>query len=163
MKSWLQNNYIEMYSTHNEGKSVATERFIRTLNNKIYKHMTSVSKNMYIDKIDDTVNKFTNTYHSTIKMTPADVHLNTYFYFKKENNKDDFRFKVDNHVRISKHKNTFAKGYTPKRSDDVFGIKNVKNIVPYVIRDHEGKKVLECFTKTNRKKQRKSRRVKKQK
>ena len=55
-KKWLQNNDIAMYSTHNEGKSVVTERFIRTLKNNIYKHMTSISKNVYIDKLDDIVN-----------------------------------------------------------------------------------------------------------
>ena len=66
-------NDIEIYSTHNEGKSVAAERFIRTLNNKIYKYMTSISKNVYIDKLDHIVNKYNNTYHSTIKMKPADV------------------------------------------------------------------------------------------
>ena len=67
MKSWLTKSGIEMYSTLNEGKSVVYERFIRTLWNKIYKYMTSVSKNVYIDKLDDKVNKYNNTYHSTIK------------------------------------------------------------------------------------------------
>ena len=67
-----------MYSTHNEGKSVIAERFIRTLKNEIYKYMTSVSKNVYIDKLDDIVNKYNNTYHSTIKMKPVDVKINTY-------------------------------------------------------------------------------------
>ena len=67
-----------MYSTHNEGKSVVAERFIRTLKNKIYKHMTSVSKTVYIDKLDDIVNEYNNTYHRTIKMNPPDVKDNTY-------------------------------------------------------------------------------------
>ena len=71
MKSYLQNNNIERYSTHNEGKSVIPERFIRTLKNKIYKYMTSVSKNMYIEKLDDIVNEYNNAYHSTIKMKPV--------------------------------------------------------------------------------------------
>ena len=62
-----------MYSTHNEGKSVVGERFIRTLKNKIYKYMNSISKNVYIDKLDDIVNKYNNTCHSTIKMKPVDV------------------------------------------------------------------------------------------
>ena len=92
---------------------------------------------MYIDKIDDTVNKFRNIYHSTIKMEAADVELNTYFYFKKENNKEDLRSKVHDHVRISNYKSIFEKDYIRKRSDDVFHIKNRKNIVPYVIRDRE--------------------------
>ena len=61
-----------MYSTHNEGKSVITERFIRTFNNKVYKYMTSISKNVYIDKLDNIVNKYNYTYHNTIKMKPVD-------------------------------------------------------------------------------------------
>ena len=68
MKSFWQNNDIEMYSMHNEGKSVISERFIRTLKSKIYKYMTSVSKNVYIDKLDDIVNEYNNTYYRTIKM-----------------------------------------------------------------------------------------------
>ena len=78
MKSWLEKNDIEMYSTHNEGKSLIAERFIRTLKNKIYKHMTSIPKNMYVDKLDDIVNKYNNTYHRTIKMKPVDVKPSTY-------------------------------------------------------------------------------------
>ena len=57
MKSWLEKNDIEMYSTHNEGKPVVAERLIRIIKNKIYKHMTSISKYVYIDKLDDIVNK----------------------------------------------------------------------------------------------------------
>ena len=60
-KSWLEKNDIEMYSTHNEGKSVVAERFIRTIKNKIYKHMTLISKNVYIDKLDDIVNEHNDT------------------------------------------------------------------------------------------------------
>ena len=68
IKSWLEKNGREMYSTHNEGKSVVAERFIGTLKNKFYKYMTSVPKIAYIDKLDDIVNKYNNKYHSTIKM-----------------------------------------------------------------------------------------------
>ena len=78
MKSWLEKYDIEMYSTHNAGKSVAAERFIRTLKNKIYKYMTSVSKNVYIVKLDYIVNKYNNTHHRTIKMKLVDVKSNTY-------------------------------------------------------------------------------------
>ena len=67
MKSWLEKNDIEMYSTHNEGKSVLSERFIRTIKNKIYKCMTLVSENMYIVKLDDIVDKYNNKKHRTIK------------------------------------------------------------------------------------------------
>ena len=78
MISFLQKNAMEMYSTHNKEKSVVTERFIKTLRNKIYEYMTSVSKNVYIDKLDDIVNKYNNTYHSTTKMKPVDAKSNTY-------------------------------------------------------------------------------------
>ena len=67
-----------MYSIHNEGKSVVAERFIRTLKTKIYNYMTSVSENVYIDKLDDIVGEYNNTYHITIKMKPADVKDNRY-------------------------------------------------------------------------------------
>ena len=60
---------MEMYSTHNEGKSVVAKKFIRTLKNKIYKYVTSISKNMYIDKLDDIVDKYNNKYHRTIKIS----------------------------------------------------------------------------------------------
>ena len=83
-KKWLQDNYIVMYSTHNEGRSVVAERFIRTLKNKIYKHMTSVSKNAYIDKLDDIVNEYKNAYHRTIKIKRIDVKDNTYFKLVKK-------------------------------------------------------------------------------
>ena len=100
MKSWLQDNYIELYSTYNEGKSVAAERFTRTLKNKIYKYMTSILKNVYIDKLADIVNEHKNTYHSTIKRKPADVKSTTYIDFNKENNDKDPEFKVDDYARI---------------------------------------------------------------
>ena len=103
MKSWLAKNDIEMYSTHNERKSVVAERFIRTLKNRIFKYMTSISKNVYIDKLDDIVNKYKNTYHSTIKMKPVDVKSSTYFYFIKENNEKDPTFKTGGIVIISKY------------------------------------------------------------
>ena len=80
-----------MYSTHNERKSAVTERFIRTLKNKNYKYLTSISKNVYIDKLDYIVNKYNNTCHSTIKMKPVDVKSNTYIDFSNENNKEDGR------------------------------------------------------------------------
>ena len=113
MKSWLVKNDIEMYSTHNEGKSVVAERFIRTIKNKIYKYMTSISKNVHIDKLDDTVDKYNNKKHRTIKMKPNDVKDNTYIDFGKEFNDNDSKFKVGDHVSISKYKNIFAKSYTP--------------------------------------------------
>ena len=83
-KNWLKDNDIEMYLMHNEEKSVVVERFIRTLKTKICKGMTSVLKNVYIDKLDDIVGAYNNTYHRTIKMKPVGVKDNTYIDFKKE-------------------------------------------------------------------------------
>ena len=91
-KKWLKDNVIEMYSTNNEGKSVVAERFIRTLKTKIYKCMTSISKNVYIDTLDDIVNEYNNTYHRTIKMKPADVKDNAYIDSNKEVNDVDPKF-----------------------------------------------------------------------
>ena len=108
MESFLQNNDIETYSACNEGKSVVAERFIRTLQ-KIYKYMTSLSKKVYIDKLDDIVNKYNNTYHSTIKMKPVDVKSDTYIESSKEINNKNRKFKVDDIVRISKYKNMLVK------------------------------------------------------
>ena len=81
MKSFLENNDIEMHSVLNERKYVVAERFIRTLKNKIYKY-SSISKKVYIDKLDDIVNKYNNTYHNTIKMKPVDVKSNTHIVKK---------------------------------------------------------------------------------
>ena len=132
-----------MYSTHNEGKSVVAERFIRTLKSKIYKRMTSISKNVYIDKLGDIVDEYNNTYPTTIKMKPINVKDNTYINTDKEINNKDPKFKVGDHVRILKYKNIFAKGYTPNWSEQVFVIKKVKNTVPwtYVINDLNGKEI----------------------
>ena len=82
----MKENDIEMYSIYNEGKSVVAERFIRTLKTKFYKYMTPLSKNVYIDKLDDIVGEYNNKYHRTIKMKPVDVKDNTYIDFNKEVN-----------------------------------------------------------------------------
>ena len=108
--SWLERIDIELYSTHNEGKCVIPERFIRDLKNKIYKCMTLISKNVYTDRLDDIVDKDNNTYHSTIKMKPVDVKSNAYIDSSKETNDEDPKSKIGDIVRISKHKNIFAKG-----------------------------------------------------
>ena len=136
-----------MYSTHNEGNSVVAERFIRMLKSKIYKHMTSISKNVYIDKLDDIVDEYNNTYHTTIKVKPADVKDNTYINANKKINNNDSKFKVGDHVRISKYKNIFAKVYMPNWSEEVFVIKKVKNTVPwtYVINDLNGEEITGTF------------------
>ena len=147
-----------MYSVHNERKSVVAERFIRALKTKICKYVTSISKNVYIDKLDDTVDEYNNTYHRTIKMKPIDVKDNTYIDSEKEVNNKDPKFKIGDHVRISKYKNIFAKGYMPNWSEEVFVISKIKNTVPwtYVINDFNGEEIIGTFyekelQKTNQK------------
>ena len=93
-KPWLQDNEREMYSTHNEGKTAVAEELIRTLKKKTYEYMASVSKNVYINNLADIVDKYSNTYHSTIKMKPADVKSSTYFDFGIKNNEEDPKFVV---------------------------------------------------------------------
>ena len=137
MKSWLEKNDIEIYSTHDEGKSVGAKRFIRTLKNKIYKHMTAFSKSVYIDKLIDIVNEYNNRYHGTIKMKPIDIKDNTYIAFNNEVNDKDLEFRVGDHVRIWKYKNIFAKVYTPNWSEEVFVIKNVSDL--------NGEKIIRTF------------------
>ena len=97
-KKWLKDNDIEMYSIHNEGKFVVSKRIIRTLKTKIYKYMTSVLKNVYIDKLDDIVNEYNNTYHRTTKMKHVDVKDNAYINFGKEVYDKDSQFKVGDPV-----------------------------------------------------------------
>ena len=94
-------------------KSAIAEQFIKTLKNKIYKYITSISENVYINKLDDIVNKYNNTYHRTTKMKTVDVKSNPYINSSKEINNEDRKFKIDDNVRISKYKNIFAKGYVP--------------------------------------------------
>ena len=85
-KKWLKGNDIEMYSIHNEGKSVVAESFIRTLKIKIYKHMTAISKNVYFDVLNDIVDEYNNTYHKTIKVKPIDVKSDSFAEHNKESN-----------------------------------------------------------------------------
>ena len=132
-----------MYSMHNEGKSVVAERFIRAL------------KNVDIEKLDDIVNKYNDTYHSTINIKPADVKPNTYAESSKDINMKNAKFKISDTVRISKYKNMFTKGYTPNWSEEVFMIKKVKNtfhgnMLLVILKE---KKLLETFTKNIAKKE----------
>ena len=146
-KKWLKDNDIEMYLIHNEGKSVVAERFIRTLKTKIYKYMTSVSKNVYIDKLDDIVNEYNKTHHRKIKMKPVDFKDNTYINFKKKVNDKDPKCKVGDHVRISKQKNIFAKRYMPNWSEEIFVVSKIKNTVPWthVIKYLYGEEIIGTF------------------
>ena len=121
-----------MYSSYNEGKSVfaVAERFIRTLKNKIFKHMTAISENVHFDVLDDVLIKYNNTVHKTIKMKPIDVTDDSYAECNEDFNKKDPKFKVGDHARISKYKNNFAKGYTPNWSEEIFVVSKIKNTVP---------------------------------
>ena len=109
--------------------------------------MTSISKNVYIDKLNDIVDKYNNTFHITIKMKPIDAKDNTYINIDKEINNKDPKFKAGDRVRISKYKNIFAKGYTPNWSKEIFVIKKVKNTVlwTYVINDLDGEEITGTF------------------
>ena len=131
--------------------------------------MTSISKNVYIDKLYGIVDEYNNTYHRIIKMKPIDVKDNTYINIGKDVNDNDPIFKVGDHVRISKYKNIFAKGYTPIWSEDIFVIKEIKNTVPwtYVINDLNGEEVIGTFygkelQKTNQEKFRIEKLIKKE-
>ena len=111
MKSWLVKNGIEIYSKLGEGESV-----IRTLKSKIYKYMTSVSKNVYIDKSDDIVNKYNNTYHCTFKMKKS----NTYIESSKETDNKNSKFKIVDTARISKYQNFVIKNVKKYCAVDIY-------------------------------------------
>ena len=89
-----------MYSTHHEGKPVVAEIFVRTLKNKIYKHITALSKNVYFDVLDDIIDEYNNIYHRTIEMKPRNVKSNSYAEYNEESNEKDPKFKIGDHVRI---------------------------------------------------------------
>ena len=120
-----------MYSKYNERKSVVAERYIRTWKNKIFKHMTAISKNVYYDALDDIINKYNNTVHRTIKMKPIDVTNDSFAEYNEESNKKDPKFKIGDHVRISKCKDIFAIGYTPNWSEEIFISSKINNTVTY--------------------------------
>ena len=152
-KDFLKKNNIEIYSTYNEGKSVVAERFIRTIKTKIHKYMTAISKNVYYHVLDDIVNKYNNTVHKPIEVTD-----DSYAEYNEDSNNKNPKFKVGDHVRISKYKNIFAKGYAPNWSEEVFVINKIKNTVPwtYAISDLNGEEITGSFyekelQKTNQK------------
>ena len=117
---------IEVYSAYNEGKSVAAERFIKTLKNNIFKHMTAVSKNVYFDVLDDILDEYNSTVHRTIKMKPIAVTSVSYVEYNEDSNVTKLKFKVGDHVRISKYENIFAEGYTQNWSADAFVVSKIK-------------------------------------
>ena len=138
---------VIMYSTYNEGKSVVAERFIKALKNKLYKHMTATGKNLHYDVLDDVVNKYNNTKHSTIKMKPIDVKDNNKRVYIDEHDEKRSRFKVGDRVRISKFKNIFAKGYTPNWSKEIFIVNKINDTVPYTynIKDLNDEEIIGSF------------------
>ena len=114
--------------------------------------MTSISKNVYINKLDDIVNEYNNTYHRTIKIKPVDAKNNRYIdstelHSNKEVNDNDPKFKVGDHVTILKNKNIFAKENAPNWSEEVFELKKLKNTVPwtYFINDLNGDEIIGTF------------------
>ena len=145
-EKWLSDNDINMYSTYNEGKSVVAQRFVRTLNNKLYKHMTTTGKNVYYDVLDDVVNKYNNTKHSTIKMKPIDVKNNKRVYTDEHNEKDS-KFKIGDRVRISRYENIFAKGYAPNWSSEIFIVNKINDTVPYTynLKDFNDEEIIGSF------------------
>ena len=146
-KKCLSDNDIIMYSTYNKGKSVVAERFIRTLKSKLYKHMIAIGKNVYYDVLDDVVNKYNNTEHSTIKMKPIDIRDNNKRVYIDEHNEKRSRFKVGDRVRISKFKNIFAKGYTPNWSKEIFIVDKINDTVPCTnnLKDLNDKEIIGSF------------------
>ena len=148
-----------MYSTHNAGKSVVAERYFRALKNKIYKHMTAVSKNVYSDVLNDIFDEYKNIYHRTIKMKPIDVKIDSFAEYNEDSNEKDPKYKVNDHVRISKFYNIFANVHAPNWSEETFVTKQINNTVPwtYIISDLNGEKIFGTFygkelQKTNKKK-----------
>ena len=144
-KQFLKINNTKMYSTYIEGKSVVDERLIRTLKSKIFKHI--ISKNVYFDVLDNIVNKYNSTVHRSIKMKLIDVTSDSYAQCNEDSTEKDPKFKVDDHVRISKYKNIFAKGCTPNWSEEVFVVNKIKNTVPqtHAISDLNGEPITRSF------------------
>ena len=108
-KIFLKINNIEMHSTYNEGKFVVAERFIRMLKSKIFKHVTAASKNVYFDVLDDIVHKYNKIVHRSIKMKPINATSDSYAEYNEDSSKKDPKFKVGDHVRISKYKKNLLK------------------------------------------------------
>ena len=111
--------------------------------------MTSISKSVYIDKLDDIFNKYDNTYHRTIKMEPVDLKSNTYINSSKEINDKDPKFKIGDTVRISKYKNIFTKGHVLNWPEEVFVLKKFEQTMPwtYFIADFNGEDIVGMFYK----------------
>ena len=109
--------------------------------------MTTISKNVYFDVLDNIVNKCNNTVHKTVKTKPIEVTGDSYAEYNENFNKKDPKFKVGDNVKLPKYRNIFAKGYSPNWSEDVFVINKIKNTVPwtYIISDLNGEEITGSF------------------
>ena len=109
--------------------------------------MTANSENVYFNVLNDTVDKYNTTYHKTIKTKPIDAKRDSFAEFNEDSNETDPKFKVDDHVTISKYKNIFAKGYAPNCSEEIFVIRKIKSTIPwtYVISDLNGEEIVGSF------------------
>ena len=148
-----------MYSTYNERKSVVAESFIRTIKNKIFKHMTAVSKNVYFDVLNNIVDKYNNTVHRTIRMKPIDVTLDSYAEYNEDSNKKILNSKLVIMLEFQNAKAFLLKGFTQKWSEELFVVSKIKNTssvdISSVISDLNGEPITGSFygkkiQKTNR-------------
>ena len=146
-KKWLEDNNIEMYSRCNEKKYGVAERVIRFLKNKIYKHMKAVSKNVYSDVLNNILDKYNNAIITLLKWSLSMLNLILMLSEMLNSNDKDAIFKIGYHLRISKYKSIFAKGYSSNWSEEVFEIRKIKNTVPrtYVINNLNGEEILVTF------------------
>lgn len=152
-KSLLEKNGILMYHTFNEGKAVVIERFNRTLKNIMWKHFTANNTNKYLDVLPSILDKYNNTFHRSIKMTPNEASQKSktgQVYFnslKKIKSSAAPKFKLNDQVRISKYKKKFEKGYTPNWTEEIFIVDKVNktNPVTYNLRDTKNEKNIGVF------------------
>jgi len=155
LKKLLDKHKTTLYSTENEEKSSVVERWNRTMKNKMWKMFTANNNRIYYDKLDDLVNQYNNTKHSSIKMTPTEgsnkknqgtVYFNLYGNSKQVATKP--KYKIDDKVRISKYKRkTFDKGYTPNWTEEIFTIDKIQytNPITYKIKDLNNEEIKGSF------------------
>ena len=156
MKALLKEKEIDIYSTENEEKSCVVERWNGTMKQKMFKYFTANNTNKYYDVLDELVNVYNNTKHSSIKMTPVEasnqeneriVYENLYKFESLLKPKSKPKFKIGNRVRITKKKGTFEKGYTNRWTTEIFVISEVLNTIPvtYKIVDLNGEEIIGSF------------------
>ena len=131
MSEWLENNNILIFLTYNEGKSVITERFIKTLKAKIYKKTTANDSKTYLSYLNKMIDQYNNTYHHSINKKPINADYSALTEPNETNSKVP-KFKVNDEVRIAKYKNIFIKGYTENWSREIFIIDSVLKTNPWV-------------------------------